>query len=137
MPLSLDLFPAPRWPSGWADPSTDTKNWALWRSCPRDHSPCSMKTPSAADIIAVSSIHATLLADRAWKCLTLTVSPQTDNASIFHESTSKLLAKADHILLAFCCPTTTSLIRRRGYSSCARGLAHAGDGAVPEPPATT
>ena len=63
MQLSPDHCLAPKWPSASAGLSTATSSLAPWPSCPRDHSLCSTKMPSAADITAVSSIHATLLAD--------------------------------------------------------------------------
>jgi hypothetical protein len=83
------------------------------------------------------SIHATLLVDHASSTLTATARCLTDSATLFLANTSKHLAKADHFLLAFCCPTTMLHIRRRGYSISTPESAPAGVGASLEPPATT
>ena len=100
MQLSPDPFLAPKWPRDLAGLSIVTKNWAPWPSCPRDHSLCSTKMPSAADIIAVLSIHATLLEDHAWKYLTRTAWPLTDSANLFQKSILKLAVRDDPTLPA-------------------------------------
>ena len=100
MQLSPDHCLAPKYPSASAGLSIVTKNWAPWPSCPRDHSLCSTKMPSAADITAVSSIHATLLADRVSKCLTRLAWPLTDSANLFQKSILKLAVRDDPTLPA-------------------------------------
>jgi hypothetical protein len=75
------------------------------------------------------SIHATLLVDHASNISIAMASRLTDSATTFRNNIWKHLARADHFLLACCCPIQTSLIRRRGSNIFTPESAHADAGA--------
>ena len=136
MQLSPDHCLAPKYPSASAGLSIVTKNWAPWPSCPRDHSLCSTKMPSAADITAVSSIHATLLADHVSRCLTRMAWPLTDSASLFQKNILRLADRDDPTSPACSYRSIMLRILLKGFSICDLASQRVGDGVWPDPHAT-
>ena len=117
MQLSPDHCLAPKYPSASAGLSTATSSLAPWPSCPRDHSLFFMRTPKNPDIIAVLSIHATLLADHVSKCLTRMGWLQTDSGNLFQKNILKLAVRDDPFWPACSSRSTMWRIALKGYST--------------------
>ena len=114
---SLGLYQGPRLPRDLEAQYTDTRSWEPWLSCPSGHSLFFMRTPKNPDIIAVLSIHATLLADHVSKCLTRMGWLQTDSGNLFQKNILKLAVRDDPFWPACSSRSTMWRIALKGYST--------------------